>query len=96
MPTRSSKHMDMNQLAKSILDQATGVAPKVPHGEQLTGKSAAARKGGLAGGAARMAKLSQEQKSELGKQAREARRMKEALASKEASANAKNQLNKVN
>jgi len=28
MLTRSSKHMDMNQLAKRILDEATGEAPR--------------------------------------------------------------------
>ena len=52
-------------------------------------------KGGLKGGKKRMESLTPEQRSELGKQAREARRAKEALALVEASAKA-NQLNKVN
>jgi len=49
----------------------------------------------LKGGKKRMESLTPEQRSELGKQAREARRAKEALALVEASAKA-NQLNKVN
>jgi hypothetical protein len=94
MPTLSKK-MDLNQLAKSIVDQATGEVPKVLHGEQLTGKQAAGRKGGLSGGKKRMESLTPEQRKELSAKATQARLEKEAPASKEASANA-NQLNKVN
>ena len=69
-----------------------GGAPKPPI---RTAKQEAGRKGGLTGGKKRMAALTPEQRSALGKQARESRTAKEALASVEASAKA-NQLNKVN
>ncbi len=93
MPTRSKK-LDLNQLAKSIVDQATGETPKVLHGEQLTGKQAAGRKGGLSGGKKRMELLTPGQRKELSAKATQARLEREALASKEASANG-HQLNKV-
>ena len=64
MPTRSSK-LDLNQLAKRIVDEATGDAPQVP----LSTKNAAAvelgRLGGKKGGAARAQKLTPEQRSEI-------------------------------
>ena len=63
----SAKPRDVNQLAKSILDQATGVEPKPP------AKNAAAvesgRAGGKKGGAVRAAKLTAEQRSEIAKKA---------------------------
>jgi hypothetical protein len=78
MPTRSSKpapvkrpaRLDMNQLAKRILDEATGDQPKA---EPPPAKNAAAvalgKLGGQRGGAARAAKLSPEQRSEIAKKA---------------------------
>ena len=70
MPKRSSK-LDLSQLAKSIVDQATGEIEKlIP---VLTGKKANSRKGGLKGGKTRMEQLTKEQRSELAKQAAEAR-----------------------
>ena len=48
MPTRK---LDLNQLAKSIVDQAIGDAPKPP---PPTPKQLAGRKGGLVGGKKRM------------------------------------------
>ena len=93
MPTRSSKYLDMNQLAARTLRIATGEEEREP---ALTLKQVSGRKGGLVGGKSRMSSLTKEQRSELGKQAREARTIKEALASFEASANANCQLNKVN
>ena len=83
---------DVNQIAFSIMLQATGDAPK----SKLTLRQENGRKGGLKGGKTRMELMTPKQKSELGKKAREARRIKEALTSQEVSANAKNQLNKVN
>jgi len=60
--------MDMNQLAKRILDEATGDAPKTPPPPV---KNAAAvelgKLGGKKGGAARAASLSPEQRSEIAK-----------------------------
>ena len=61
MPTRSSK-LDASQLAKSIVDQATGVSPKT---KMATAKQIAGSKGGLKGGAARMAALTDEQRIQL-------------------------------
>lgn len=71
MPKRSSKgRLDLNQLAKRIVDEATGEAPPV---EQKPDKIKAAqefgRLGGLKGGAARAAKLTQEQRSAIAKTA---------------------------
>lgn len=74
MPERSRKRSrDMNELARSIVDDATG-EPKEPEDD---GKDPAAvalgRKGGLKGGKARAAKLSAEQRSEIAKKAARAR-----------------------
>lgn len=72
MPTRSSKpaKLDLNQLAKRILDEVTGDAPKTPPPPV---KNAAAvelgKLGGKKGGAARAAKLTAEQRSEIAKKA---------------------------
>lgn len=72
MPTRSSTppRLDINQLAKRILDEATGDAPKT---EPPPAKNAAAvelgRLGGKKGGAARAAKLTPGQRSEIAKKA---------------------------
>ena len=62
MPTRSSK-LDLNQLAKSILDQAIGESPKMK--APPTAKQLAGRKGGLKGGKSRMAALTDEQRTAL-------------------------------
>lgn len=74
MPKRSSKKKDVNELAKSIVDQATGEQPKEPVDE---GKNPAAvalgRLGGLKGGKARAAKLTKEQRSEIAKKAAQKR-----------------------
>ena len=79
MPTRSSKppskvprpaRLDMNQLAKRILDEATGDQHKA---EPPPVKNAAAvelgRLGGKKGGAARAAALTPVQRSEIAKKA---------------------------
>lgn len=69
MPTRSSK-LDLNQLAKSIVDEATGKSSKT---EPPPVKNAAAvalgKLGGKKGGAARAAKLTAEQRSEIAREA---------------------------
>lgn len=71
MPKRSSKKKkDINELAKSIVEQATGGQPKESVDE---GKNPAAvalgRLGGLKGGKARAAKLTKEQRSEIAQKA---------------------------
>jgi hypothetical protein len=75
MPKRSSKRpRDVNELASSIVDEATGQAPKLDPDE---GKDPAAvalgRRGGLKGGKARAAKMSAKQRSEAAKRAARAR-----------------------
>jgi hypothetical protein len=63
---------DPNQLAKLIVDIATGEATDEPMPE--TGKkSAAGRAGGLKGGAARAAALSDRQRKQIAKKAAAAR-----------------------
>ena len=73
MPTRSSK-LDLNQLAKAIVDEATGEVPKT---EQPPVKNVAAvalgKLGGKKGGAARAAKLSPEERSQIARTAALAR-----------------------
>lgn len=75
MPKRSSRgRLDLNQLAKQIVDQATDEAPPV---ESKPEKNKAAqelgRLGGLKGGAARAKKLTAEERSEIAKKAAKAR-----------------------
>jgi len=68
MPKRSSKRRDINELASSIIEQAT---------ENGDGKNPAAvalgRLGGLKGGKARAERLSSEKRKEIAKKAAEAR-----------------------
>ena len=81
MPKRSSRKKrprDVNQLAKSTVDEATGDASE---GEEVAlvddGKNPAAvtlgRLGGHKGGKARAAKLTKEQRSEIAGKAAQAR-----------------------
>jgi len=70
MPKRSRKPSDSNQMAKAIVDEATGAAPD-------DGKNPAAvalgRLGGLKGGKARAKKLSKKRRSEIAQKAAQAR-----------------------
>ena len=73
MPTRSSKpYRDANQMAKHILDQLTGDAPK-DEPPPVPVKNAAAVAlgilGGKKGGAARAKALTPQRRSEIAKQA---------------------------
>ena len=75
MPDRSRKRpRDPNQLAKLIVDIATGEVEDTPEDD---GKNPAAvalgRKGGLKGGKARAAKMSSEERSEAARRAARAR-----------------------
>lgn len=72
MPKRSSK-LDLNQLAKRIVDEATGEAPITPPPQKNQSAVELGRLGGLKGGKARAAKLSSKQRSEIAKQAALAR-----------------------
>ena len=76
MPKRSSKKsQDVNQLAKTIVDEAT--AEEIQQKAMAEGKNPAAvmlgRLGGLKGGRARANKLSATQRSEIAKKAAKAR-----------------------
>jgi hypothetical protein len=67
------KNLDLSQLARRIVAEATGEEEKTLPPQALTGKKADSRKGGLKGGKARMEQLTKEQRSELAKQAANAR-----------------------
>ena len=79
MPNRSRKKpaKDFNQIARSIVDQATGQDTPPPAKKPIKKKNPAAvalgRKGGLKGGKARAAKLTKEQRSESARKAAKAR-----------------------
>jgi hypothetical protein len=74
MPNRSSKRpRDVNQLAKSIVDQATGQAPPEPKPEKNPAAVALGRLGGLKGGRARAETLSAESRRGIAKKAAETR-----------------------
>ena len=85
MPKRSSKKpvpKDLNQLAKSIVDRATGQAKDEPAPEPDTkGKNPAAvalgKLGGKKGGPARAMNLTSAQRSEAARKAAQARWNKE-------------------
>ncbi len=75
MPERSRKRPnDPNELARQVVDEATGEAPPFNPDE---GKDPAAvalgRKGGLKGGKARAAKMTPEQRSDAARRAAAAR-----------------------
>lgn len=76
MHKRSSKaRLDISQLAKSIVDQATGEA-RAPEEQQPEKNKAAqelGRLGGLKGGVARAKKLTAEERSEIARVAAAAR-----------------------
>lgn len=77
MPKRSSKRKpsDLNQLAKAIVDQATGSEPPEKPADKTKNPAAVAlgRLGGLKGGKARAAKLTAKKRSEIAKKAAAAR-----------------------
>jgi hypothetical protein len=75
MPARP-KNLDVSQLAKRILDEATGDEPKTQAPIQQPKSRAAValgKKGGKKGGTARAAALTPEQRSEIAKRAAAAR-----------------------
>ena len=65
---RPKRPRDMNQLAKRIVDLATGEADETP-----TPREKRARKAGKVGGPARAATLTPERRSEIARLAAEAR-----------------------
>ena len=77
MTQHPKRPRDPNQLAKSIVDIATGIRPNRELAPQERGKDPAAvalgRLGGLKGGKARSAKLSPQKRSKIAKKAAKAR-----------------------
>ncbi len=77
MPKRSRNRYDFNQLARKIVDQATGDKPAEPAKKPAKEKDPAAvalgHKGGLKGGKARAAKMTAEQRKASAKKAARAR-----------------------
>ena len=75
MHKRSSKPRDINQIAKSIVDQTVGT--ELPPVTEEDAKKAAAsllgRLGGLKGGKSRALSLSKKRRSEIARRAAEAR-----------------------
>ena len=72
MPTHSSTkpHRDLNQVAKFIVDQASGeVEKEAPPHVKNEAAVALGRLGGAKGGAARAASLTPEQRSEFAQRA---------------------------
>jgi len=73
MPKRSSR-LDMNQLAKRIVDEATGEAEKtLPPPKKNQSAVELGRLGGKKGGKARAEALTPEQRSEIAKKAAQKR-----------------------
>lgn len=77
MAKKPTRPRDANQLAKSIVDIATGEAKEEqvdPATDQLRAAAAAlGRRGGLKGGKARAKKLSAKRRSEIAKKAAQSR-----------------------
>ncbi len=68
MPKHPKRPRDPNQLAKLIVDIASGAVPNDSHGA-LTPVQEFARSGGLKGGNARAKALTPEQRQEIAKRA---------------------------
>ena len=75
MPDRSrTRPRDVNELARQIVDEATGEAlPPDPDEGKDPAAVALGRKGGLKGGKARAAKMTPEERSEAARRAATAR-----------------------
>jgi hypothetical protein len=75
MPERSRKRpSDVNELAKQLVNEATGEAPAVdPDAGKDPAAVALGRKGGLKGGKARAAKMTPEERAESAQNAARAR-----------------------
>jgi hypothetical protein len=73
MPNRSSNrgkgHKDMNEIAFSVVQQATGQAPKNRTSRKESGSSHTGRLGGLKGGKARAEQLTAKRRSEIARKA---------------------------
>jgi hypothetical protein len=70
---QAKKSRDVNEMAKSIIDQMTGDAPRELPPVKNPAAVELGRRGGLVGGKARAAKLSKKKRSEIAKKAAAAR-----------------------
>jgi hypothetical protein len=74
MPDRSGKRpRDVNELARQVVDEATGEVPQPDAEEKDPLAVELGRRGGLKGGRARAEKLTPEQRSEAARKAARAR-----------------------
>lgn len=73
MAKKPKRPRDVNQLAKFIIDHATGQLPPEPPDARDPAAVALGRKGGLKGGKARAAKLSEARRKQIAKKAAEKR-----------------------
>jgi hypothetical protein len=74
MPERSRRPRDVNELAKRLVDEATGDAePFDPNAGKDPAAVALGRKGGLKGGKARAAKMTADERREAARKAAQAR-----------------------
>lgn len=74
MPDRSrNRPRDQNELAKRLVDEATGAAPKTEPPQKDPNAVALGRKGGLKGGRARADAMTAKQRSEAARKAAAAR-----------------------
>lgn len=75
MPKRTSKPRDLNELAKTIVDAATGGEPRTPPAPHEKDEHAVSlgRRGGLKGGRSRAQRLTPEERREAAKRAAQAR-----------------------
>ena len=84
MEQRPKRPTDLNLLAKSIVDKATGSGPPALPVKQEKNPAAVSlgRLGGLKGGKARAAKLTPEKRSEIARKAAQARSQKPPTSAK--------------
>jgi hypothetical protein len=73
MAKKPTRKLDLNQLAKSIVDMATGEKDENKVADKNPAAVALGRLGGLKGGKARAAKLTAKKRSEIAKKAARAR-----------------------
>ena len=71
--TPAKKPRDVNEMAKSIIDQLTGDAPREVPPTKNPAAVELGRRGGLVGGKARAASLSAKKRKEIAKKAAKAR-----------------------
>lgn len=73
MTDKPKRPRDANQLAKFIVDVATGDDPEVPKNENAPSMAERGRKGGKVGGAVRASRMTPEERSQASSQAARAR-----------------------